>query len=131
MIERLTLTDDVLKLIPWFNFTEDLTEEEISNKEYPRFGIDYNSIYGGSFLLEDLAQILGHADDFLPDSLENPTGYRYPAEIEEKMLSAHTFVMENLRAIEEIVHQFVVKGGITAGTYKCDHKIRLWEKENE
>ena len=129
MIERLTLSEDVVKLIPHFNFTDAPSLEETENVLYPRFGIDYNSIYGGSFLLEDLALIFGHFSDALPETIEDALGPRYPEDIEDKMMAAHNFVMDNIKSIEEIVHQFVVKGGITPGTYKCDHKIRLWERE--
>ena len=130
MIERLTLTEDVIKLIPHLNFTETPTADEIADKRYPRWGIDYNSIYGGSFLLEDLALILGFHNDMLPESIESPMGFRYPEEIEDRMLAAHRIIIENMKSIEEIIHQFVVKGGIKPGTYKCDNKIRLWERED-
>lgn len=129
MIEKLTISEDIIKLIPHFNFTDTPSLDDISDKQYPRWGIDCNSIYGGTFLLEDLAMIFGVQDTAVPGTEENPMGPRYPEEVEDRLFNAHTFVSENIKALEEIIHQFVVKGGITAGTYKCDHKIRIWEKE--
>lgn len=129
MVEKLTISEDVIKLIPHFNFTENPSMDEISGTEFPRWGIDYNSIFGGTFLLEDLAMILGVYDKVIPGTEENPMGPRYPDEIEDRLFDAYTFVAENFKPIEEIIHQFVVKGGIVAGTYKCDHKVRIWEKE--
>ena len=129
MIDKLTFSEDVIRLIPHFNFTETPLLPAIRDVEIPRWGLDYNSIYGGSFLLEDLALILGFYDKVLPETIENADGPRYPEEIEDRMLAAHRFVIENMKEIEEIIHQFVVKGGITAGTYKCEHDIRLWERD--
>lgn len=129
MIEKLTISEDVIRLIPHFNFTEAPQISDLSDEQTPRWGLDYNSIYGGSFLLEDLALILGVYDKVIPETAENADGPRYPEDVEQRLLDAHTFVIEHMKDIEDIIHQFVVKGGITAGTYKCDHRIRIWERD--
>ena len=50
MIEKLTISEDVIRLIPHFNFTETPQISDLSDEQAPRWGLDYNSIYGGSFL---------------------------------------------------------------------------------
>lgn len=129
MIDRLTLSEDVIKLIPHFNFTETPSISLMKETMFPKWGIDYNSIYGGSFLLEDLSYIFGVYDKAIPETIEDAFGPRFPEDVEERMLSAHRFILEHFKDIEDIIHQFVVKGGITAGTYKCDHFERIWTRD--
>lgn len=125
---RLTLTEDHLKLISHFNFGEvpDITNEDI---ERPTFGLDMNSLFGGSFVLEDISYILHRYDEHIDGTEENPFGVEFPEKTTEYFYSLYNFILDNLKEIEELVHQFVADGGLTPGTYKCKANEHIWSKE--
>lgn len=121
MIVRLTLTEDHLKLIPFF-FLEEKGDTEVS--------IDSNHLFClGSHLLEDMARILGLEDKAIPLTNDNADGTAYDDETEEYMLSLYDYLKENLYYIETLIHQLAVRGGVSAGTYKAVDSQLIWEKE--
>lgn len=126
-IVKLNLTEDHLKLISHLQFGEmpDLTNPDIEN---PIFGIDLNSIFGGSFTLEDISYILHRYDEHIEGSEDKAFGPQFPEETENYFMSLYTDIIDHLKDIEEIVHQFSVKGGITPGTYKCKSNEHIWSK---
>lgn len=127
-ILRVTFTEDMLKLIPCINFKEiPATDTEIKNKT--NICIDFDSLYGGSFVFEDMSFILGIYDKHIPGTENNPLGPRFPEELEDYMWETHRYIVENIVNIEEILHQFSVKGGIKAATYKCKSNEHFWEIE--
>lgn len=123
---KITLTDDMLSLISNIRFQEFPTIKDTDMN--PRWGIDLNSIYGGSFLLEDVSYIIGVYDQHIPGTEENAMGPEFPQDLEEYMYGLHMYIWENLNYIEDIVHQFSIKGGVTSGTYKCKDYERIWTK---
>lgn len=127
---RLTLTEDHLKLISQFHFGE-MPNIESTEIENPTFGLDMNSLYGGSYLCEDVSMILGRYDEHIDGTEEDPTGVKFPQETEDYFWTLQSFILEHLSDIEEIVHQFVLKGGVTPGTYKCKNNEHIWTKVEE
>ena len=126
---KLTLTKDMLALISNIHFTKlPIIDPE---KKYVNWGIDFNSIYGGSYLLEDIAHILGRYDEHISGTEESAMGPEFPPEVEEYMLDLHVKILNNLHYIEDLVHQFSNKGGLSEGTYKCKDYERIWSKINE
>ena len=128
---KLNLTEDVLKLVSCIRFRELPHFEENDEREHVGYEIDMQSIYGGDFLLEDMSFILGLYDQHIVDTEEDADGPKFPKEVEEKMINLHLFILDNLDSIEEIVHQHVLKGGVTPGVYKCKDYQRIWERCNE
>ena len=126
-----TLTDDMLKLVSRINFVQFPVQEEWQSRQNLTWGIDLNSLYGGSFMLEDVSFILGIYDKHIEGTENNPTGPQFPEELESYMWEIHSYILEHLQDIEEIVHQFCNRGGVKAGTYKAKSNERIWEfKEN-
>ena len=126
-IKKLTLTEDHIKLIRALN---PVKFEFNDDDDRSRFGIGYDSysLWGGSFLFEDLALILGFYGESLPGTQDDFTGRRYSKEREDYMKELYAFFEENLFYIESLVHQFCDKGGLAPGTYKCiDYQLN-WEK---
>lgn len=123
---KITLTEDHLKLISNIRFTElpiiDETQKNIN------WGIDMNSLYGGSFLLEDISFMIGVYDKRKKDSEENPMGPEFDDDLTDYMFTLHEYIIDNLPYIEDLVHQFSVKGGLSVGTYKCKDYERIWKK---
>ena len=121
------LTDDMLKLVSRINFVQFPVQEEWQTKQDLTWGIDLNSLYGGSFMLEDVSFILGIYDKHIEGAENNATGPEFPAELESYMWEIHSYILDHLQDIEEIVHQFCNRGGLKAGTYKCKSNERIWE----
>ena len=127
MIKKLKLTEDHLKLIRALNPVK-FEFEDGDDRSHFGIGYDSYSLWGGSFLFEDIALILGFFDESLPGTEDDYTGRRYSKEREDYMLELYSFFEENLLYIESLVHQFSTKGGLTAGTYKCIDYQLDWEK---
>ncbi len=128
-IIKITLTEDHLKLISHFNFGEvpDLTNEE---NLMPTFGLDMNNLFGGSFVLEDISYILHRYDEHIIGTECDPLGVQFPEETSAYFYELYNYILDNIKEIEELVHQFVAVG-LTPGTYKCKSNEHIWVKEKE
>jgi hypothetical protein len=126
-IKKLTLTEDHIKLIRAMNPVKFEFDDDSKNAHIG-VGYDNFSIWGGSYLYEDIALVLGFFEESLEGTENDYTGRRYSPEREAYMNELYDFFDENLFYIESLVHQFCDKGGLTPGTYKCiDYQLN-WEK---
>lgn len=114
---KIELNEDLIKLIENIKFKR-------INDSY--FGIDVYDLFGGTYLYEQMALILGYADKIIPESIESPFGAEYEEEYQQKMEIYDAFIVENIVYIEEILHQFCSKG-LKPGIYTCFDYKRLWE----
>ena len=120
MVVKLNLTKDHLKLIPFF-FVQEFENETV--------GVDTNIMLNmGSHLLEDMAIILGLESKALKNTQNDAEGRAFDDETEKYMLSLFEYIQENFYYIETLIHQFVVKGGLSEGTYKALDNELIWEK---
>lgn len=117
---KVELNEDLIKLVKSFEFTR------LNNSHY---GIDSYSLFGGTYLYEQMAYILGYNDKVIPETLELPTGPRYQQEYEDKMIEYDEYLLKNLVFIEEILHQYIDKGGVKPGIYSCLDNVRIWNYE--
>ena len=83
---------------------------------------------GHRYLLEDIAYIIGRYDEHIDGTEENAMGPEFPDETYNYMMELHHYILDNLPYIEDLVHQFSIKGGLTEGTYKCKDYERIWTK---
>ena len=81
------------------------------------WGCDQWSLFGGTYVLEDIALILGCFDKAIPYSENLATGRRFPEELEEKMYKLYDDIVSNFDDIMTIVFTFVNKGGLQPGVY--------------
>lgn len=116
---KLTLNEDHLRLIRNIYY-QDFDDSKC--------GIDKYNLYGGNFLLEDVANCIGKIDQALPGTLDDYDGPKFPKELTDYMLDLHATISDNLEYIESLVHQFVVQGGLTPGTYTCIDYEKIWKK---
>ena len=124
-----TLTEDILKLVSRISFKDfpsDRSSWEVQEKL--SWGIDFNSLYGGSYVFEDISYILGVYDKHIEGTECDPMGVQFPKELEDYMWEIHGYVVDHIQEIEELVHQFVNRGGLTPGVYKAKSNERIWEK---
>lgn len=117
---KLTFTPDHIALIRALNF------EKFDDNHY---GLDNYCLWGGTYIWEQIAFILGIHDHAYPETLEDPTGPKFPPEDMERMRDLDSFMVEHLQHIEEILHQFCTEGIQPGVTYWCYDYQRLWHKE--
>ena len=122
MIKKITLTEDHLKLINLIRFEDD----ELNKKVV----IDKINPYLLSGKLENIAFALGLNHLAIPNTNDSEYGAAFPDEIEKYMLDVHHYIVDNMYDIEVLIHQMVLKGGITPGTYKCIDSEEIWTKED-
>jgi len=125
---KITLTEDMLKLISNIHYGE--VPQLDSSRHTVAYGIDFNSLYGGS-TLEDVAYIIGRYDEHIPGTEEDALGADFPKELKDYMFNMHVYIVDHIQDIEELVHWFSNKGGLKPGTYKCKNHERIWEREED
>ena len=129
MIKKLILTDEHLKLISLirFGYVEGTAKDK---KPIQGWLIDMENPYILLGRLSDLALVLGYSDQAIPGTDEdNIEGAALPDDVEEHLLEVHHYIVDNLCDIENLVHQSMLNGGLTPGTYRCIDDEGIWTKE--
>ena len=121
MIKRITLTNEHIILIKLIKFNED--------EKFNRLFIDKIDPYVLDGRLEDLAMALGYHDSVIVGTENDADGAAFPDDIENHLLDVHHYVVNNIKDIETILHQFACEG-IKPGTYKCIDSEEIWSKES-
>lgn len=121
MIKRITVTEDHLKLIPFIMLDED--DYEVKINKTIAFSIQ-------SSVLDDISLIIGISDRAIANTKNDAEGRAFSDEDEKYMLDLYHSIVDNLFFWESLIHQFVCKGGLTVGTYKCVDSDLIWEKED-
>lgn len=124
---KITLTDDLLALISNIHF-EKLPNLNTTTKKELNWGINFFSLYGGDFALEDISYIIGKYDEHIKGTEESSFGPRFPNELEDYMWGLHEYIVNNIFYIENLIHYYCNKGGLTEGTYKCNEYDLIWNK---
>lgn len=93
-------------------------------------GVDKYDMYGGTYLYEDMAYILGLQDKLIPESREDVFGPKYEAETQAHLEELAADLDEHLIDYEEILHQFCTEG-LRLGKYTCLDNERLWKYVEE
>jgi hypothetical protein len=121
-----------LKLSEYEKFKEynqSILEELHGFEPQSRFGwgCDQWSLFGGTYLLEDMAMILGYFDQAIEKTENLATGRRFPKELEDEMYNLYDFICTNMEDIFSLIFTFIGNGGLVPGTYECvDYK---WTKK--
>lgn len=121
MVNDLKLSDDE----NFKEYNKTILSELHSFEPQSRFGwgCDQWSLFGGTYLLEDMAMILGYFDQAIENSENLATGRRFPEEMEDKMYNLYDFICNNMEDIIELILSFVGKGGLVPGKYELvDYK---------
>ena len=127
---KLEINEDMCKLIACIRHEQkEIKIKDNDKRKQITCSIDINSLFGGDYVLEDIAFILGKQDSVIVGTEEDPMGPSYPEELEEYMLGLYHTILNNLQNIEEIVHQFSFKGGVQPGVYQCKSWQHYWEKK--
>lgn len=117
----INLTEEHIKLIKTLRF-EKFDEN--------RYGVDNYSFWGGTYLYEQMALILGYQDKVLPETIESPMGARYEEEVQKHLEELDSFFVEHIVDVEDILHQ-MCDVGLKVGKYSCLDNIRIWKYDGE
>lgn len=107
------------------DYNKGLLEEIHNLNPHSRFGwgVDQWSLFGGTYVLEDVAMILGYFGQAIENSETLAGGRRFPEELEEKMYTLYEYICDNLEDILVLTFTFASKGGLVPGTYEyVDYK---------
>lgn len=89
-------------------------------------GFDSINPYGGDYLMEDLAMILGYWDKAIEGTEKDYDGRKFGLDNEIEMIKIHSYVVDNIEFILSILIQYSTTG-IKAGLYtSLDNNIK-WE----
>jgi len=114
---KIKLTEDHIRLIKNFR------AERVNDIHT---GVDTINPYGGSYLMEDLAMILGYWDKAVEGTESDYDGRKFGLENEQIMIDTHNYLMERMPFILTMLFQFVDEG-IKPGLYtSLDYNI-FWE----
>ena len=106
---------------------KDQIETISDKKECHAWGINQWSMFGGTYVMEDIAMLIGRYQDFITGTEESNIGKQYPKELEDYMWELYEYIYENLTFIMDLVLKYSIKGGLQVGTYKCiDYELN-WE----
>lgn len=89
------------------------------------WGINQWNMFGGTFVMEDVALITGHYGEEIDDGA---SGKVYPKELEDHMWELYLYITNNMEYIMRLVLWSISNGGLTAGTYKTTDKGISWTK---
>lgn len=117
---KLTFTDEHIQLIKNFRTRQ-------MGDEY--FAIDTYDMFGGTYLYEDMALILGCMDKVIPGTMEDADGPKFDNDTLNHFNELDSFIVENLQNIEDILHQFCTEGIQSGVTYWCNPTEGIWHKE--
>ena len=124
---KIKLNEEHLKLIENIKFEKFVFDMDTRNGRYG-WGIDQYSLFGGSYALEDIALILGHWDEYIRGTENDPMGRHYPEELENHMWELYHYIWDNMEHIIRLVFYFNDKGGLAPGEYKFDTNNETWKK---
>ena len=90
------------------------------------YGIDTFNLWGGTYVWEQMAYILGLNEHVIEGTEADPTGPKYPDEDMEHMKDLNSFIITHLEHIFEILLQFCTEGIKPNVTYWCYDYERIW-----
>ena len=127
---KVTIDEDTLNMIGSIRIDKNIESfKDIYDEIDPKVIINVNELFGAGFTVDNIAFTLGIKPiNATSDSKDWTMGFSYTETDQERISKVFSNVAENLDCIEEIIHQFAAKGGVTLGTYEADPTIRLWEK---
>ena len=120
MLKKLVLTDDHIALISNLRFKV----EDDGNK----VSVEKDGCYGGTFIMEDIAWILGRMGEAVPGTESDPDGRKFPPETEDYFWGLHDYIWDNIGYVMSLSQQLSRQGGMKPGTYQCVDRDMIWKK---
>ena len=104
---------------------------KLSNLDAKSFGIDLFSPFGGDYVNQDMAILLGYGNRIIPETIGNAVGPVYDEETQGYLNKLAEDFDAHMADYFELMQQYCDKGGIKPGVYsRTTHKIN-WEYEGD
>ena len=129
MKKNIVLNEDHLVLIQNIKFEKFRFGPELGSNNHFAWGIDEYNLFGGTYLMEQMAIMLNQYDKAIPGTEESPTGKQFPKELEDYWWDLYQYIWDNLEYIINLVLYYAPNGGISTGTYEFDTKTYEWKKK--
>lgn len=114
---KIRLTEKHIKLIKNF---------KVERFDDIKAGFDTINPYGGSYLMEDLALILGYWDKAIEGTETDFDGRKFGLDNEIEMINIHNYVVDNFEFIMSIIIQFI-DIGVKPGLYTSKENYINWD----
>ena len=112
---KIKLSENHIKLIKNF---------KIETIDDYHVGFDTINPYGGQYLMEDLAMILGYWDKAVAGTENDYDGRKFGIENEQAMIEINSYLMDNFSLILSLLIQYSTTG-IQPGTYvSVDYNVK-------
>ena len=89
-----------------------------SESERHGWGVDQWNLFGGTYVLEDVARIIGCYDKYVEGSKEDPQGADFSDDLKAYMWDLYKYVWDNMEFILDLVISKSTDGGIRPGVYR-------------
>lgn len=93
------------------------------------YGVDNFALFGGTYLWEQMAYILGLQDHVIKGTEDDPMGPKFPEEDMEYMRDLDAFIVTHLEHIFQLLIQFCTTGIQAGVTYWCYDNEHIWHIE--
>ena len=135
-LEKLDNDDNVSIIRDINSKLESIDRESAISKSYAvedndkYYGIDTYDLFNSDY--DQMAHIVGCSDKVISGTEEDTDGPKYPQEVIEHLRELDDFLVTNILAIEDILHQFCDRGGIKVGvTYVSYDYEGIWYTEED
>ena len=91
------------------------------------WGINQWNMFGGTYVMEDVALLTGHYGEEISSS--GAQGKIYPKELEDHMWELYMYIYDNMEYIMKLVLWSISNGGLKPGTYKTKDMGINWVYE--
>ena len=103
--KKITITEDHIKLLQAIKFESFIFDGDSRNGRFA-WGIDQYAPWGGNFPIEEIALILGHWDDAIPESIDDYDGGKFPTELQNKFHDLYDDITENMEYYFDLLIKF-------------------------
>lgn len=129
MKKTITLNEDHIVLIQNIKFEKFRFNPENKISHHYAWGVDEYNLFGGTYIMEQIAIMLNQYDKFIPGTEESPSGRQFPKELEDYWWDLYRYIWDNIELIMNLVLYKAPIGGIHTGIYEFDTKTYEWKEK--
>lgn len=84
------------------------------------WGVNQYNLFGGTYVLEDVAKIIGRYDKYVEGTKEDPQGADFADEDKDYMWGLYSYIWENMEYIFDLLLFYCTKEPLKPGVYSLD-----------
>lgn len=104
-----------------------------ADEDYDKYyGLDTYDLFETDYWYDYMARIIGVSDQVIKGTEADTDGPKYPETVIDHLRELDDFLITNLVAIEDILHQFCDRGGVKAGVKYVSYDYEgIWYTEED